>query len=29
MIDKQQVIDLWQECFNDSEAFVRLYFSTK
>jgi len=29
MIDKQQIIDLWQECFNDSEAFVRLYFSTK
>ena len=29
MIDKQQVVDLWQECFNDSEAFVRLYFSTK
>ena len=29
MIDKQQVVDLWQECFNDSEAFVQLYFSTK
>lgn len=29
MIYKQQVIDLWQECFGDPEAFVQLYFSTK
>lgn len=26
---KQQVIDLWQACFGDSETFVQLYFSTK
>ena len=26
---KQQVIDLWQVCFKDTDAFVQLYFSTK
>ncbi|WP_106829999.1 GNAT family N-acetyltransferase [Parabacteroides pacaensis] len=25
-MDKKQIIDLWQTCFNDSKAFVELYF---
>ncbi|MCP9611219.1 GNAT family N-acetyltransferase [Coprobacter tertius] len=26
---RQQIIDLWQACFGDTEEFVQLYFSTK
>ncbi len=26
---KQQIIDLWQACFHDTDAFVNLYFSQK
>lgn len=29
MTYKQQIIDLWQACFGDSDEFVQLYFSTK
>ena len=26
---KEKVRDLWQNCFDDSEDFMNLYFSTK